>query len=185
MLYLSSGFRLLRSLYKSGFLGADYQILDILYREIITLWRILKLFIRKFRFHANIQRTFHFNISFSGKPYSSEEFPNLSNMKFYSSSQNTVPKARTYPISVALARIECERVSEHSTRSDRVTDIGYVLALGASTLACGNSEFPPRRFAHNQLWFIFQPHNIRVRIHILLLRILPMYHIHRLFALSY
>ena len=30
------------------------------------------------------------------------------------------------------ARIECEPVSEHSTRSDRVTNIGYLLPLGAS-----------------------------------------------------
>ena len=29
-------------------------------------------------------------------------------------------------------RIECERVSEHSTHSDRVTNIGYLLSLGAS-----------------------------------------------------
>ena len=29
------------------------------------------------------------------------------------------------------ARIECEHRSEHSTRSDRVTNIGYLLSLGA------------------------------------------------------
>ena len=32
------------------------------------------------------------------------------------------------------ARIECEPVSEHSTRSDRVTNIGYRLSLEASVL---------------------------------------------------
>ena len=32
-----------------------------------------------------------------------------------------------YPIFVALARIECEPGGEHSTRSDRVTNIGYLL----------------------------------------------------------
>ena len=30
------------------------------------------------------------------------------------------------------ARIECEPVGEHSTRSDRVTNIGYLLSFGAS-----------------------------------------------------
>ena len=34
------------------------------------------------------------------------------------------------------ARIECERISEHSTRSDRVTNIAVLLSLGASPLAC-------------------------------------------------
>ena len=38
------------------------------------------------------------------------------------------------------ARIECERGSEHSTRSDRVTNIGYLLSLGASVLL-HKSEF--------------------------------------------
>ena len=32
------------------------------------------------------------------------------------------------------ARIECEPGGEHSTRSDRVTNIGYLLSLGASLL---------------------------------------------------
>ena len=32
------------------------------------------------------------------------------------------------------ARIECEPFSEHSTHSDRVTNIGYLLSLGASPL---------------------------------------------------
>ena len=36
------------------------------------------------------------------------------------------------------ARIECEPLSEHSTRSDRVTDIGYLLSLGASPLPAAN-----------------------------------------------
>ena len=31
------------------------------------------------------------------------------------------------------ARIECEHVSEHLTHSDRVTNIGFLLSLGAST----------------------------------------------------
>ena len=36
------------------------------------------------------------------------------------------------------ARIECERLSEHSTRSDRVTNIGYRLPVGASVLPTAN-----------------------------------------------
>ena len=32
------------------------------------------------------------------------------------------------------ARIECEPVSEHSTRRDRVTNIGHLLSWGASIL---------------------------------------------------
>ena len=45
------------------------------------------------------------------------------------------------------ARIECEPWGEHSTRSDRVTDIGYLLSLSASVYyACGKSDFlkPPK-----------------------------------------
>lgn len=38
------------------------------------------------------------------------------------------------------ARIECEPEGEHSTHSDRVTNIGYFLFLGASLPACGNPE---------------------------------------------
>ena len=45
-------------------------------------------------------------------------------------SQQTAPKESQYPIFVALARIECEPLSEHSTNSDRVTNIGYWLSLG-------------------------------------------------------
>mgnify|MGYP004580462349 CR=1 FL=1 len=35
------------------------------------------------------------------------------------------------------ARIECEPLSEHSTHSDRVTNIGYLLYVGASPLPFG------------------------------------------------
>ena len=35
-------------------------------------------------------------------------------------------------------RIECESFSKHSTHSNRVTNIGYLLSLGASPLACAN-----------------------------------------------
>ena len=39
------------------------------------------------------------------------------------------------------ARIECEPLSEHSPRSDRVTNIGYLLSLGASALPVANSIY--------------------------------------------
>ena len=39
------------------------------------------------------------------------------------------------------ARIECEPFSEHSTRSDRVTNIGYGLPLRASVLSPTNYYF--------------------------------------------
>ena len=42
------------------------------------------------------------------------------------------------------ARIECEPLSEHSTRSDRVTNIGYKLSLEASVL-----------LSKSKLWFRF------------------------------
>ena len=39
------------------------------------------------------------------------------------------------------ARIECEPFSEHSTRSDRVTNIELLLSFGASVLNELNSKF--------------------------------------------
>ena len=46
---------------------------------------------------------------------------------------STLKKKRTY-ICDLRARIECEPLSEHSTHSDRVTNIGYLLSWGASAL---------------------------------------------------
>ena len=40
------------------------------------------------------------------------------------------------------ARIGCEPVGEHSTRSDRVTNIGYCLPLEASPLPAANYYLP-------------------------------------------
>ena len=39
------------------------------------------------------------------------------------------------------AKIECEHGSEHSTHSDRVTNIGYLLSLGASFLPVATQKF--------------------------------------------
>ena len=55
--------------------------------------------------------------------------------------KNSSPREKIAYICGLRARIECEPLSEHSTRSDRVTDIGYLLSWGASPFACGNSEF--------------------------------------------
>ena len=47
------------------------------------------------------------------------------------------------------ARIECEPLSEHSTHSDRVTNIGYLLSLGASPLpAAIRSYLSPMMLPH-------------------------------------
>ena len=45
------------------------------------------------------------------------------------------------------ARIECEPFSEHSTHSDRVTNIGYLLSLGASPLSAANQNLYTHLFA--------------------------------------
>ena len=48
---------------------------------------------------------------------------------FNLSGKGDVPKKRTYICGLG-ARIECEPLSEHSTHSDRVTDIGSLLSFG-------------------------------------------------------
>ena len=55
-------------------------------------------------------------------------------------SKNSSPRKKTPYICGLRARIECEREGEHSTHSDRVTNIGYLLSLEASALPnCGKS----------------------------------------------
>ncbi len=44
---------------------------------------------------------------------------------FTSTAKDSSPKETIAYICGLRARIECERVSEHSTHSDRVTNIGY------------------------------------------------------------
>ena len=78
-----------------------------------------------------------FNIPFSGEPQHSGESSNLSKHKFYlyMGSQKTASKESQYPIFVALERgLNVSMGSEHSTRRDRVTNIGYWLSLEASLL---------------------------------------------------
>ena len=77
-----------------------------------------------------------FPISSSEKPYSSGESPNppTPNSDFTSTAKDSSPIKRIAYICGLRARIECEPLSEHSTHSDRVTNIGYLLSSGASPL---------------------------------------------------
>ena len=52
----------------------------------------------------------------------------------FSSIKNSSHREKIFYICGLRARIECEPFSEHSTRSDRVTNIGYFLPVGASVL---------------------------------------------------
>ena len=53
------------------------------------------------------------------------------------------------------ARIECEPLSEHSTRSDRVTNIGYRLSLGASVLQT-NQNLIKNLLIFETRWYIIR-----------------------------
>ena len=64
------------------------------------------------------------------------------NSVFPPTAKDSSPKKTIAYICGLRARIECEPVSEHSTRSDRVTNIGYLLSLGASTLPAANQNLP-------------------------------------------
>ena len=74
-----------------------------------------------------------FNISFPVNLQPADKSSKPSNMKsdFTSTAKDSSPKETIAYICGLRARIECERRGEHSTRSDRVTNIGYLLSLGA------------------------------------------------------
>ncbi len=63
----------------------------------------------------------------------SEEPPNppTRNSDFSPATKVSSPREPIPYICGLRARIECEPLSEHSTRSDRVTNIGYRLSWGA------------------------------------------------------
>ena len=84
-----------------------------------------------------------FNISFPVNLQPADKSSKPSNMKsdFTSTAKDSSPKETIAYICGLRARIECEHRGEHSTRSDRVTNIGYALFCGASLLACSNPEF--------------------------------------------
>ena len=57
---------------------------------------------------------------------------NSLNSAFAPTAKDSSPKETIAYICGLRARIECEPLSEHSTHSDRVTNIGYCLFRGAS-----------------------------------------------------
>ena len=75
-----------------------------------------------------------FNISFPVNLQPADKSSKPSNMKsdFTSTAKDSSPKETIAYICCLRARIECEPISEHSTRRDRVTNIGYRLFGGAS-----------------------------------------------------
>ena len=75
-----------------------------------------------------------FNISFPVNLQPADKSSKPSNMKsdFTSTAKDSSPKDTISYIWGLRARIECEPFSEHSTRRDRVTNIGYRLFGGAS-----------------------------------------------------
>ena len=64
------------------------------------------------------------------------------NSEFTSTAKDSTQREKIPYICGLRTRIECEPVSEHSTHSDRVTKIGYLLSLGASTLPAANLFTP-------------------------------------------
>ena len=68
----------------------------------------------------------------SGNP--DTNFPTVTSVQL-PAAKDSSPKEKIPYICGLRARIECEPFSEHSTRSDRVTNIGYLLFGGASRLA--------------------------------------------------
>ncbi len=62
------------------------------------------------------------------------------NSDFTSTAKDSSPKETIAYICGLRARIECEHRGEHSTRSDRVTNIGYGLFEGASPLPAANQN---------------------------------------------
>ena len=62
------------------------------------------------------------------------------NSNFASAAKDSSPIEKPPYICGLRARIGCEPFSEHPTRSDRVTDIGWFFYWGASTLPCGKPE---------------------------------------------
>ena len=89
------------------------------------------------------------------KLQSSEESPNppTKNSDFSPTAKVSSQREPIPYICGLRARIECEPFSEHSIRSDRVTNIGYRLSLGASLLPVANQEFS----IHNTYQYLLLP----------------------------
>ena len=88
-----------------------------------------------------IQVSIH-NILFPGKSHLSGESSNSSTLNSDFAPIVTVSAQRENPPYICgfRARIECELFSGHSTRSDRVTNIGWILSLSASPLPAANQN---------------------------------------------
>ena len=101
----------------------------------------------------------NFPTTTSNSPKSdSQSFSEL-NPKFPPAAKDSSQRKKIPYICGLRARIECEPGGEHSTRSDRVTNIGYLLSLGASAL-----PGPPELIQHllenliNHRWVRFSFH---------------------------
>ena len=83
-----------------------------------------------------------FNISFHRKPQPIWRISKSFNIDsdFTPTAKDSTPREKISYICGLRARIECEHGSEHSTHSDRVTNIGYCLFRGASTLPAANQN---------------------------------------------
>ena len=83
-----------------------------------------------------------FNISFPRKSHLSGESSNPSTLHsdFAPTAKDSSAKETIAYICGLRARIECEPFSEHSTHSDRVTNIGYCLFSRASPLPAANQN---------------------------------------------
>ena len=79
---------------------------------------------------------FHFlNILYRQSPSSNFS---KTNYEFASIAKDSAKNKKLSYICGLRTRIECEPFSEHSTRSDRVTNIEYRLPVGASVLPTAN-----------------------------------------------
>ena len=85
-----------------------------------------------------------FNISFPVNLQPADKSSKPSNMKsdFTSTAKDSSPKETIAYICGLRARIECEPISEHSTRRDRVTNIGYRLFGGGVSLRTKTTFLP-------------------------------------------
>ena len=84
-------------------------------------------------------------IFYFSKSHNSLKNPKASNInsEFTSTAKDSSLQETIAYICGLRARIECKPLSEHSTRSDRVTNIGYCLLEGASPLPAATQNLIP------------------------------------------
>ena len=66
--------------------------------------------------------------------------------------KDSSPREKASYIRGLRARIGCEPLSEHSTRSDRVTDIGCLLSWGASPLPVATQDLQTPYLIRSTIW---------------------------------